>query len=1189
MDCLNYYAFGQPLAAGSSALAYVSGGTATTFADNLPATGVSNFNLVANTLTATTSAAFYSGLNDELNTTANNDVGAFTALENATSLNLTATATSFTLDQPVTIEGANTLTINATGNLVFGANVNVTGGGALSFSTGAGFDYSIAPGDSISFTAPEGSGASLAINGTPYTLLYSMGGVQNINNGLNGDYALATSLNAATDTTTPASWTPIGTDGAGTVLNARNGFAGIFDGLGNTISNLTVDTGLHNYAGLFGYSSGTIRDIGLIGGSVGGSFFVGALGGYNTGTISNSYATGAVGGTYYYAGGLVGGNSGTISNSHATGAVSAGGIAGGLGGYNGGTISNSYATGAVSSAYYAGGLVGGNAATGTISNSYATGAVSGNFYIGGLGGYNTGTISNSYATGAVSGGGYTGGLLGLNSGTISASYWDTQTTGQNTGIGADNNNQSGNVTGLTTAQLQGALPSGFDSTVWSTGPGLYPYLTSLFPNGIAVVSGTAYINAGTVAVDANGAAFASASIGANGYYYAFGQPLAAGSSALAYVSGGTAATFADNLPATGVSNFNLVANTLTATTSAAAYSTLNTELVATANNDVGAYTALANATSLNLTATATSFTLDQPVTIADTNTLTINAAGNLIFGANVNVTGGGAVSFSTGAGSDYSFAPGDSISFTAPEGSGASLAINGTPYTLLYSMSEVQDINNTLAGGFYALAGSFDASSITGWTPLGTDGANNILNFGAGFAGTRAGLGNTISNLTINAGSTNYTGLFGYSTGTIRDIGLIGGSVTGSEYAGGLVGENAGTIINSYATGAVSGTTNVGGLVGDNGNGAITGSYAAGNVTGASYVGGLAGHDNEGTINDSHATGAVTASGDYAGGLLGYDYQVSMSDDYATGAVSGIDDVGGLMGYNYGGTVGSSFATGSASGGGDVGGLVGYNNDGPIGNSYAAGAVTVVGNDAGGLVGTNASGGVISSSYATGAVRDFGKYAGGLVGSNDGRIGNSYATGAVTGGGYVGGLVGVNSSNGSVLNTYATGAVSGGSNVGGFMGFNQGLISASFWDIDTSGQSAGIGFDINDQSGNVTGLTTAQMTNSANFVSWTFGGLGSGANWVIVDTDGSINNAGGATGGTMPFLSEYSTSIVNLHQLQLMELDPPRITRSRTTSTPRPRRAAACGARRVSSRSVAPIAAPRSPAASTARTIRSPT
>lgn len=49
----------------------------------------------------------------------------------------------------------------------------------------------------------------------------------------------------------------------------------------------------------------------------------------------------------------------------------------------------------------------------------------------------------------------------------------------------------------------------------------------------------------------------------------------------------------------------------------------------------------------------------------------------------------------------------------------------------------------------------------------------------------------------------------------IDNLGLVGGSISGSSYVGGLVGNNQGTVSNTYATGNVSGTGNdVGVLVG---------------------------------------------------------------------------------------------------------------------------------------------------------------------------------------------------------------------------------------------------------------------------------------------------------------------------------------------------------------------------------------
>ena len=68
------------------------------------------------------------------------------------------------------------------------------------------------------------------------------------------------------------------------------------------------------------------------------------------------------------------------------------------------------------------------------------------------------------------------------------------------------------------------------------------------------------------------------------------------------------------------------------------------------------------------------------------------------------------------------------------------------------------------------------------------------------------------------------------------------GSVTGYQYVGGLVGENAGysDINTTYAAGPVNGSKRVSGLVGYNSFGYVARSYYDKEVTGQSYVpGGL--------------------------------------------------------------------------------------------------------------------------------------------------------------------------------------------------------------------------------------------------------------------------------------------------------------------------------------------------------------
>ena len=155
---------------------------------------------------------------------------------------------------------------------------------------------------------------------------------------------------------------------------------------------------------------------------------------------------------------------------------------------------------------------------------------------------------------------------------------------------------------------------------------------------------------------------------------------------------------------------------------------------------------------------------------------------------------------------------------------------------------------------------------------------------------------------------------------TIRNVGLKEIAVTGGRNSGGLVGQNSGTIVVSYATGSVTSSDasgGAGGLVGQN-SGTIVASYATGTVTssGASGdAGGLVGQ-NSGTIVASYATGSVTssgASGD-AGGLVGQNSGTIVAS-YATGSVtsSGVSGrAGGLVGSNLGAVSYSYWDTGTS-------------------------------------------------------------------------------------------------------------------------------------------------------------------------------------------------------------------------------------------------------------------------------------
>ncbi|MCP1926421.1 Ig-like domain-containing protein [Bradyrhizobium elkanii] len=233
-------------------------------------------------------------------------------------------------------------------------------------------------------------------------------------------------------------------------------------------------------------------------------------------------------------------------------------------------------------------------------------------------------------------------------------------------------------------------------------------------------------------------------------------------------------------------------------------------------------------------------------------------------------------------------------------------------------LSDLQAIQNNLSG-YYVLGANIDASGFV-FLPIGS--AANP------FAGFFDGQGHTISNLTINNVSNTDSGLFGDigATGTVSNVGLINESVTSSySYVGGLVGENFGTVSQSYVTGNVSGATYVGALVGFNGaSGSIIQSFATGAASGQ-VAGGLVGL-NGGAISDSYATGAVNyfRVSLEAGGLAGLN-SGSITQSYAAGLVGygGGFVLGGLVGGETAGSVTVSYwdaqTTGRTTSGGGTG------------------------------------------------------------------------------------------------------------------------------------------------------------------------------------------------------------------------------------------------------------------------------
>jgi trimeric autotransporter adhesin len=376
-----------------------------------------------------------------------------------------------------------------------------------------------------------------------------------------------------------------------------------------------------------------------------------------------------------------------------------------------------------------------------------------------------------------------------------------------------------------------------------------------------------------------------------------------------------------------------------------------------------------------------------------------------------------------------------------------------------YLIGSVQGLRDLLGfshiGGYsFRLTSDLDLAAAPGWY---------IPDFRAA---QFDGAGHTIANLSIDLPFISNVGMFGRvgSASIIGNLNLAGATIVGDENVGALVGQNEGVISNISVAASVNGTAIVGGLIGEN-SGTVTGANVSGSVAGVYSIGGLIGTNYCFCyIRDSYATASVTGQST-VGGLIGVNAGF-IEDVYATGAVSGRSTAGGLVGDNYGG-VRRAYATGSVTG--DV--------------------------SIGGLVGINSGGAVLENVYATGSVSGT-ERVGGLVGLNFNRVSDAYATGSVTGQSSTGGLVGDNVSFGQVTRAYSTGAVSGADalTTGGLVGRNDtpnGLVTDSFWDIQTSGQS---------QSAGGSGMTSVEMRDADTFSAWNISAVGgSGAIWRIYE------------------------------------------------------------------------------------------
>jgi len=210
--------------------------------------------------------------------------------------------------------------------------------------------------------------------GKPFKV-YDVGTLKRVGTDPTGGWSLIADYVQTADIVLPPAgagennWTAIG--------NSSSYFNGTYDGGGHTIFNLTINTDT-DHQGMFGYigNAATVKNIGVVNGSVRGRNNTGGLVGLNNGGIvQNCFLSGSVTGSGD-TGGVAGGNLGTIQNCYSDGSVGAGinSTAGGIVGYNRGTVRNCAALNPGVTVSYGSGtdigrVAGGN--NGTLANNYA--------------------------------------------------------------------------------------------------------------------------------------------------------------------------------------------------------------------------------------------------------------------------------------------------------------------------------------------------------------------------------------------------------------------------------------------------------------------------------------------------------------------------------------------------------------------------------------------------------------------------------------------------------------------------------------------------------------------------------------------------------------------------------------------------------------------------------------------------
>ncbi|KVL19990.1 two-partner secretion domain-containing protein [Burkholderia sp. MSMB1826] len=746
-------------------------------------------------------------------------------------LTLTSVRGDVHLGKSLTASGVNArIAVNAARRIAVNDKVALTGRNA-SLALNSGDGHALNGNAAVTLS---GANASFNANGQAYRVIRDVDDLRAVDTNLNGRYVLGNAIKGS---------------GAFRSIGGNAAFAGTFDGLGNTISGLSVYNSAP-FVGLFAINSGTIANLTLDSVSARGTanygigpVMVGSLAGANVrGTLSNVHARNVSvttgGSPANVAGGLVGRNQGgTIDRASVSGRVAGDRYTTALGGLVGENVTSPDARSGTATIARSrtdanvsidiadtlvnseksgiGGLVG--FSNGDIRDSSSKGQVyvaRSGAAVGGLVGNNTGTVAGSDASGRVTAGtaGVAGALVGVNAGAIAASRaGGSVTAGVRGTAGGLVGRNSGAVTGAYASGSVAAATNGIAGGLVGVNDGLVDRSSATgdvaaLDNGVA--GGLVGVNGGRIqASDAHGDVAARNAVGAVGGFVGINRGRIDASNA-----SGDVMTFA-GAPAGGFVGRNAAGGIIDGSSARGSVDGMDTE-------SIGGFAGITDANS------------------------------------------------TIGASSAHGSVRGETNSRV-----GGFVGTNGGRVVSVSASGTVQADENAEIGGLIGRnTGTVDSSRASG----------TVMADAASQAG----------------------GLVGFNSGTVRSSHASAAVVAGNKSnVGGLVGHHAsGTIELSDATGNATGgrNANVGGLVGLN-DGRISQSASSGTVSASLYanLGGLIG-TNRGTAQASSTSSRVAyefGRGQQYGGIAGFS-KTSMQGNTVSGEAMNVPFVGNQFGIH---------------------------------------------------------------------------------------------------------------------------------------------------------------------------------------------------------------------------------------------------------------------------------------------------